>query len=194
MSKLLLLLWFGVIACPGGGKREPRELAVREKPPAPATSPAPAAPPAPVTPPAPATSPAPAAPPAPATPLPVDDNDPRTDEEIDKASAPPLWVYFSRDDISGYRAVLLFGHREKVSDVRIEYVVPSLLSFGEDRYTNMQDSEEKIFSSTKLQLSVSFMFEDKRYCGSAKIKQGNIVPMGSKAAKERSLKIESTSC
>ena len=200
MSKVWLLLWFGLLACPNVDKRGPRQPAEEETPspqdtPWARNSPQPPAPPRSIRQPrSPASSKTPL---VQETTMPVtteEDNDPRRDEHIDTAVAPSLWVYFSQDNSRGYRALLLFGHWENVSDVQVEYVAPTLQGFDDKRYQDMQDDEKQLFSQQKLQVQVSFMFDNKKYCGSASITEDNIVATGSKVTKDKHLKVESEAC
>ena len=118
------------------------------------------------------------------------DSDPRREVEMDAAVLPAVWVYFSRDDVHGYRAVFLFGHREQVSKVHVSYVTPTApVKFENRGYRGMSAEEKKLFASQELRLQLSFLFAGTLHCGSAKIKQANIVSAGDKMDKANSLQI-----
>ena len=192
MVKLLLLLWLGLSGCPGVEKPRQPTPAVEETPTY--TTPQPLLP-------TPTPTPTPTKPVTPSEPeVPAEvveeDSDPRSEEEVDTAVLPSVWVYFSRDDKLGYRSVFLFGHREKVSNVQVSYVVPFLVEVKNSGYSGMEEEEKNIFVRQELQLQLSFLFDGKSHCGSLAIKQDNIVPLGGKMDKDKSLKIElkSESC
>jgi len=117
------------------------------------------------------------------------ESDPRREAEMDAAVLPSVWVYFSRDDEHGYRAVFLFGHREEVSEVQVSYVIPSLAKFKDSGYPDMRAEERILFVPQGLRLQLSFLFTGTLHCGSATIGQANIVPAGDKIDKTSILKI-----
>lgn len=124
------------------------------------------------------------------------ESDPRRAADADTAVLPAVWVYFRRDDEHGYRAVFLFSHREKVSDVRVNYAIPALKDFKNRGYQDMVNEEQKLFAAKELELQLSFLFDGTPHCGSASIKQGNVVSAGAKVSKTDNFKItlESTAC
>ena len=117
------------------------------------------------------------------------ESDPRREAEMDAAVLPSVWVYFSRDDEHGYRAVFLFGHREEVKEVQVSYVIPLLAKFKDSGYPDMHAEEKTLFVPQKLQLQLSFLFTGTLHCGSAAIGQANIAPAGEKIDKTSILKI-----
>ncbi len=197
MVKLLLLLWLGLSGCPGVEKPRQPTPAVEETPtytpPTPPILPTPSlAPTTSAIPTEQKTTTMPVTPSEPEVPAEVveEDSDPRSEEEVDTAVLPSVWVYFSRDDKLGYRSVFLFGHREKVSAVRVSYAVPFLAEFKNSGYSGVSEEEKNMFVKQELQLQLSFLFDGKAHCGNVAITQDNIVPADGKMDKDKSLKIE----